>query len=453
MSRKKIRSLLGIFLVILLFCSCKQENQQVLELGQGHISKEEPQKIIVKEEQIEKENKEISFLSQEEKYKEAFAEIEKQLISDAEKGLPGGVLLVSKEGKLCFYQAFGDAKRYQGKVLLESPQKMEKETMFDLASLTKSYACALGVMKLEEEKLLSYKDKVSTYLPAFKREDKKDITIKDLLLHQSGLKASLPFYRDGENNGDKTLLKIAESSFLELKIGETIYSDLGYMVLGKVIENCTQMDLDTYLKKEIYLPLELSHITYRPLDFGFSKEDCAATERMGNTRDGQYIWEGVRTDTLQGEVHDELCFYCMEGVSGHAGLFSNGINLLKLNQSLLERWKYDRGDFPISQKILKEYTGENKEVKRYTMGFDYAKNEKNRYRYGKWVSDSAFGKTGWTGTLCLVDPQYDLVVVLLTNKRHSPCQGEQFEGAQLDTGKYYPIVEMIYEALGLIGEN
>lgn len=116
---------------------------------------------------------------------------------------------------------------------------------------------------------------------------------------------------------------------------KTVYSDLDYMILGLVVEKTTGEKLDAWLKKTFWNPMGLTHITYNPLRNGFTKDDCAATELNGKTRDHLLDYPGYRTYTLQGEVHDEKAFYSMDVVSGHAGLFANASDVAKLASVML----------------------------------------------------------------------------------------------------------------------
>ena len=114
------------------------------------------------------------------------------------------------------------------------------------------------------------------------------------------------------------------------------------------------MDLDTYLKETFCVPLGLKRITYEPLEHGFAPDDCAATELNGNTRDGAVSFDGIRTYTIQGEVHDENAYYCMGGVSGHAGLFASSTDLARLADLMLSGTAGDKEYF--SQEVIDLFT-------------------------------------------------------------------------------------------------
>lgn len=452
-----MRRWLLVLSLILLLAGCEKKDLNLKEsnLKPNNIKKNIPK--LPKEKEPENMIEEIKLLNISEdildKNRERFSKVTNLLKSDAKKGLPGAVLLVAQKGDVIYYDAFGDRVSFDLKEELDIKLKMNKETIFDLASLTKSFGATLAIMDLEKKNLLNSKDRVSKYLNSFNTNDKKDITIENLLTHTSGLRASFPFYKQNKEGVDtyysidseNTLKQIGKLN-LKYKIGEdTIYSDLGFISIGKIVEKVSKLTLDEYLEKNCYKELNLKNTIYNPLLKGFDKSNFAATERMGNTRDGKYLWDGVRKHTLIGEAHDELCFYSMNGVSGHAGLFSNALEIAKISEMLLQNYKGK--DIFLNNETVKKYTKKSILCSRYTLGFDYAKDKRNIYRYGKYVSDKAFGKTGWTGTMALIDPEYDLVIVLLTNKRHSPCEGEKFEGAQLDTGKYYKVSEMIYKAI------
>ena len=376
-----------------------------------------------------------------------FQDVEHKIQSDIDNGFPGAVLLVAKDGEIIYFKAFGYAKKYDQKVLLAQPTAMKPDTLFDLASLTKIYATTFSIMKLYDEGKIHLDDTVSQYLPQFDKSPYNKITIRHLLTHTSGLPADYPFYKTkGElfsRDKEKTI-NFLDNVPLSSGVGEKqVYSDLGFMIAGAIVETITGQPLDSYARETIYNPLGIaSSITYQPTKNGIDQQNIACTECRGNTRGGSVWFDGIRTATLQGEVHDEKAYYSMDGISGHAGLFGNAQAINTLNQVLLNKGSLNgvqlfSGD--TVNTFASVYNG-----MRYQLAFA---NAKTNQTLSPVVSNRTFYHTGWTGTFSLFDLDRNLSVVLLTNKRHSPFINQQFQGSAFDTGQYYSIVRMVYDSM------
>ena len=373
--------------------------------------------------------------------------------SDIESGFPGAVLLVAKDGEVIFRKAYGYLQKYDGLSELISPVTMQTDTVFDLASLTKEYATVLAVMKLIDSGLITLDSFAYEFLPAFDKPPYDEITIRQLLNHSAGFPSDIKFFRPDVEEGpqfystqrENTISLLSEVP-LEYDPGtDTVYSDIGYMVLGAIVEEISGIRLDEFVYRYIYAPLELENqIGYLPAENGFDIQNIACTERLGNTRDGLVSFPGARDYTLQGEVHDEKAYYSMGGVSGHAGLFSDADAINVLNQLLLRGGAYE-GTALFTPETANEFTSVH-DSSRYQLGFSNA----STYASLKdCVPENTLCHTGWTGTFSLIDKKNNLSVVLLTNKRHSPITDGDFEGASYETGKYYGVICSIYEGLGL----
>ncbi|MDA3846577.1 MAG: DUF1343 domain-containing protein [Vallitaleaceae bacterium] len=373
--------------------------------------------------------------------------------SEIDDGFPGAVLLIAHKGQIAYLESFGYAKMYDGLDLSNDMNIMEDDTLFDLASLTKSFSTTLGIMTLEQSGSINSSDTIGTYETNYNTSTLDNITINHFLTHTSGYNASFRFFDPDNTYGEdfyslsriKTLELLSELPLSYATGSKSVYSDLGYMILGGLIEDVSGQSLDQYVKEHVYDQLGLTHTLYKPLT-AYDAEDIAATERAGNTRDLLYEWPGIRTYTLQGEVHDELAYYSMNEISGNAGLFSNAMDLAVLSQTLLNLGGY--GDTKLfDSALVTKYTTPSNLYNRYTLGFDYASHPNNYSRYGMLVSDTAYGKTGWTGTCVLIDPTYDLTVVLLTNKRHASYESGFFDTYEMQIGRYSPIITKVYELL------
>lgn len=382
------------------------------------------------------------------------AELDKLINEEVEKGFPGAVLLIMKDGKIVKNTAYGYKLKYDRDKLLDKFDPMDTDTLFDLASNTKMFATNLAIQKLVSENKISINDLVCKYIPGFTGETRENIKIKDLLTHSAGFADSIKFYLPDNPYGiefhsldrEKTL-KLLEKAPLEYPTGtKTVYSDTDYMLLGYIIENVTGVKLDEYVEKNIYKPLGLTHTVFKPLEKGFSKQDCAATETMGNTRGGSREFPSVRNYTLQGEVHDEKAFYSMAGVSGHAGLFSTAQDLAVLCQTILNQGGYGNVEI-LDEDVLDQFTKPSDNDITFGLGWNRAGNTDKTWQFGPYASNTAIGHTGWTGTLTQIDPEHDMAVILLTNKKHSVCNNGTFEGDAFETGKYGSIVSLVYEAL------
>lgn len=382
------------------------------------------------------------------------AEIDDLINKEVKEGFPGAVLLIMKDGKIIKNTAYGYKLKYDGDKLLSDFESMNTDTLFDLASNTKMYATNLAIQKLVSEGKIDINDLVCKYIPGFTGETRENIKIRDLLTHSAGFAASIKFYMPDNPYGEEfhsldreKTLKLLEKAPLEYPTGtKTIYSDTDYMLLGYIIENVTGAKLDEYVENNIYKPLGLTHTVFNPLEKGFEKQDCAATETMGNTRGGSRDFPSIRSYTLQGEVHDEKAYYSMSGISGHAGLFSTASDMAVLCQTILNQGGY--GNVQIFDKnVLDQFTKPSDNDITFGLGWNRAGNTDKVWQFGPYASNIAIGHTGWTGTLTQIDPKHDMAIVLLTNKKHSVCNDGSFEGDIYETGKYGSIVSLVYEAL------
>ncbi|MGG1861255.1 penicillin binding protein PBP4B [Bacillus safensis] len=388
--------------------------------------------------------------------------VDQMIQNDIKAGFPGAALIIIKDGKIVHQKAYGYRQKYDGTTELKSYKKMKKDTLFDLASNTKMYATNYALQKLVYEKKLDVNEKIQTILPDFQDEPDAKVTgkdqlrVKDLLTHSAGLPSSVLFYSK-ESAGSfysqdrKTTMKWLPKVPLQYKPGtQHIYSDIDYMLLGMIIEKKTGMPLDQYVESTIYRPLGLKHTMFNPLQKGFKPKHFAATERLGNSRDGVIDFENIRRYTLLGEVHDEKAYYSMAGISGHAGLFSNTSDMAVLLQLMLNKGGYGKTTI-FDQASIDLFTASSDTNPTYGLGWRKNGHTDMEWMFGKYASNEAYGHTGWTGTMTLIDPKHNLGVVLLTNKKHSPVVSpetnpNQFEGDLFPTGTYGSIMTAIYES-------
>ncbi len=305
---------------------------------------------------------------------------------------PGCVLLIAKDGKILRHKAFGHLT-YD----LNS-RNVETNTIYDLASLTKVIATTTATMLLVSKGLLDIEKPVQFYLPEFIGKNKEKVLVKNLLLHNSGLPAYKRFYAFCKSE-DEVINDILQTE-LEYEPGsKTIYSDLGMILMGKIIESMTNQSLDEFCRKEIFNPLGMINTFFNP-----SKN---LLSRIAPTEIDNY-W---RMKLIHGEVHDETASL-LNGVAGHAGLFSTAKDVSILLQMLLQNGYYQGKQF-IDSSVVKRFTTRFSENSSRAFGWD-TKSDQNSA--GRLISENSFGHTGFTGTSCWVDKDRNLIIVLLSNR-------------------------------------
>ena len=310
-----------------------------------------------------------------------------------EGAFPGAVALIGRGDRILAQGAFGYA------MIVPEEREMREDTMFDLASLTKPIATATSIMILVDRGMIRLDDKVTLFIPDFGKNGKENITVRQLLTHTSGLPASESFYRSCSTYNE--VIDAVCNVSLEYGTGEGyIYSDLGYMTLGEIVHRISGKTLDVFAKENIFEPLGMKNTMFNPE----KKDRCAATELCP--------W---RERVMVGEVHDENA-YAMGGVSGHAGLFSTARDLCVFAQMMLNNGQY-RGKRILSSSAVREMTRDQTGGKG-DYGFGWMTKSEAFSSAGDLLSKRSYGHTGFTGTSIWIDPESELVVILLTNRVH-----------------------------------
>ncbi len=316
----------------------------------------------------------------------------------AKNRMPGAVVLVGHRGKIVHQKAYGFRQ------LQPKRTPMTLDTVFDLASLTKPIATATSVMMLLETGKIQLQEPVATYLPKFGQNGKQKITIHHLLTHQGGLIPDNSL-KDYDAGPAKAWERICELQPIAPPGERFIYSDVGFIVLGKLVEQITQTSLNIYANKTIFKPLGMRETGYLPS--GDLQKRAAVTQQ----RDGHW---------MQGEVHDPRAFR-MKGVAGHAGLFSTADDLAVYAQMMIGRGQYE------SVRILQEQTAIQMtnayQVPGGLRGLGWDKKSSYSSNRGDLFSASAFGHGGFTGTAIWIDPQLELFVIFLSNRVHPDGRG------------------------------
>jgi beta-N-acetylhexosaminidase len=314
----------------------------------------------------------------------------------ADSAFPGAQLLVAKDGAIVVNNAYGVLE------YASNPPPVNLETMYDIASLTKVVATTSCVMRLYDEGKLALDDPVIKYIPQFGANGKSKITIRNLLLHNSGLPAFKQLFLTVRL--PQELLDSVYASALVYRTGDsTIYSDFGFITLGKIVEAITGMPLDQYAKAAFFDPLGMTRTMYNPPESLWV--NAAPTEH-------DTIW---RKSLARGVVHDENAA-ALGGVSGHAGLFSSAPDLAVLAQMLLNNGSYAGVQY-LKPQTVKLFTTKATPSSNRMLGWD-AKTVGGYSSAGSLFSGSSFGHLGFTGTSIWIDPERKIFVILLTNRVH-----------------------------------
>lgn len=317
----------------------------------------------------------------------------------ARGAFPGAVYLIARKGVIVAHEALGHA------VKTPFEREIRKDTIFDMASLTKVMATATSIMTLVERGRISLQERVVDFFPGVKWRH-KDVTLWHLLTHTSGLPPFKPIHRLGREGIIRAILESEQLS----KPGErVIYSDLGYILLGEIVKEVSGKSLDVYAREEIFGPLGMEDTMFNPPDH--LRERIAATEFCK--------WRGR---VLIGEVHDERA-YALGGVAGHAGLFSKAYDVAVFAQMFLNMGEYG-GVRVLSPAAVREMTRDHTAGLGASRGLGWVINSKNVTSSGDLLSKSAYGHTGFTGTSLWIDPELELLVVLLTNRVHPTRENE-----------------------------
>ena len=316
----------------------------------------------------------------------------------ADSAFPGAALAIGRAGVLVKSQGYGY-------LTYNSDIPVTPQTLFDLASLTKVVGTTTAVMKLYEEGKIRLDDPVSNYLPEFGTRGKTQITIKHLLTHTGGLRAFVPFHRKGITTAEGVLQFIYQDTLQYTPGTQMIYSDFDMILLGKIVEKVTGMDLDTYLRKTFFEPLGMYHTGFRPLGkLPLDSTRIAPTE----------IDSVFRKKLVWGEVHDETA-WILGGIAGHAGLFSTAEDLAIFAQMLLNGGTYGGKQFLKPETIRLFTTPVEPAHHTRALGWD-TRSPSGYSSAGHFFGPRSFGHTGFTGTSIWIDPDQKLFVILLTNR-------------------------------------
>jgi len=396
------------------------------------------------------------------------------------KAFPGCQVVVMKEGKIIYDKCFGNYT-YDGGL------PVKPNSMYDLASLSKTTGTLLAIMKLYDTGKLKLTDKASAYLSFLRGTDKENITIQELLFHETGLPASLPFYRlvidsasyvsplftstrdsthtlqIGENDfasttfkykegwvsktpSEEYTLQVSDSFYVTKKFRKPamemianapmktktyLYSCVNFIVLKEIAETISKMPMDEYLNREYYSSMKLKNMVYLPLRT-HKREDVAPSVKN----------DFLRGEILQGFVHDESAAF-MGGVSGNAGLFASASDVATVYQMLLNGGEMN-GKRYLSGETCRLFTTTTSVSGRRGLGFDKPVVSNPKYSPCCVSAPYAvYGHTGFTGTCCWVDPINKLVYVFLSNRTFPDVWNNKLSKMDIRTN----IQELIYQSI------
>lgn len=372
----------------------------------------------------------------------------------AEKAYPGCQIMAIKDGKVFYQKSFG-------KHTYKSNNAVRNSDIYDIASVTKIAATSLALMRLTEQGKLKLDDKISDYIHFLRSSNKEDVIIRELLTHQARLKAWIPYYRatleDGKLNKDiynleitdEFPIRVAENLYIKSSYRYAImdsirlsplrekndykYSDLGFYLLARLIDNVTNRSISEYCNVNFYKPLGLDRIGY------FPRSRFSLTEIIPTEDDKEF-----RGQLLHGDVHDPGAAM-LGGMSGHAGLFSNANDLAIIMQMLLQDGSY-AGEQYFSSAMIKEFTSYQFPLNENRRGLAF---DKPLLEYDKEgatcisATPSSYGHSGFTGTYVWTDPAYGFIYIFLSNRIHPDASNPKIMELNIRTN----IHEAFYEAI------
>ncbi|MEU6592864.1 serine hydrolase [Streptomyces sp. NPDC046881] len=346
----------------------------------------------------------------------------RQLVTDAEAFLApsprhpwyaGAVLLAGRGHTVALHEPIGMAVRYAGydektDTGIELPPErqlpMTRDTVFDLASVSKLFTSILAVQQIERG-ALELEGEVAVHLPDFGRAGKQYVTIRQLLTHTSGFRSWIPLYN--APTYEEKLQLIWNEALLAPPGTAYLYSDLNLISLQLVLEEVTGRTLDTLLREEITGPLGLDSTRYNP--------PASWRPRIAATEDARRPWSGLDRGLVWGEVHDENA-YSLGGVAGHAGVFANAWDLAVLGRTLLDGGRHGRARILRPESVELMFTDFNTAFPgdEHGLGFELYQH----WYMGAMATPRTAGHTGFTGTSLVLDPSTDSFLVVLGNSVH-----------------------------------
>jgi CubicO group peptidase (beta-lactamase class C family) len=336
---------------------------------------------------------------------------------------PGAVLAVRHQGVLVFQRAVGRLS------VVPPAGPATVETVYDLASLTKPLATATAVLLLVQQGRLTLESRVGDWLEPFEKAALGVVSLTHLLSHSAGLPGWRPFHErlgaDGltcERCADRGEVKAAVMTYIREETllyppgSRSLYSDLGFMLLGFIVERVTGDSLAEFCDKQVFRPLGAAPLAYHPTDIPTADTVREQAHPVAPTEDDPW-----RRRMLCGEVHDENA-YALGGVAGHAGLFGTAHAVLAVSSGWAAA--YRDGETVLDPALVRHFASRQRTIPEssWGLGWDTPSTPSSG---GRYLSESSFGHLGYTGTSLWIDPVQELEIVLLSNRVHPTRQNER----------------------------
>lgn len=353
-----------------------------------------------------------------------------------------------KNGTVVYNKSFG----YN---TYDSLYRVDWDQLYDIASVTKTVATIPALIRLVDQHKLTTEGKLGNYLPLNATSDKGDLLVRDILMHQSGLKSYIPFWRKASSDTTHFLYKkrryaasrkhtlvevnwqdsishwINRSAYNSLRNSDGtyryLYSDLGFMVMKEMVEYQTNKTFDQYLDSMLYRPMAMDFTVFNPR-LAYAKAAIAPTE----------MDKDLRKRLVQGEVHDRNAAL-LGGVSGHAGLFSNANDLAKYMQMMMMGGYYGGKQF-FDRQTVNLFATKPPDSYRRALGWD--KPNASAENTSQHASNLSFGHSGFTGTYVWADPKYRLVYIFLSNRIYPDAHNNKLGESNIRT----KIHDLMYES-------
>jgi len=310
---------------------------------------------------------------------------------------PGGAVGIMKNGALVWQETYGYHDYHKTRAV-------RSNDIFDLASVTKIMSTTSSIMLLVDSNLISLDDPIAKYIKEFDTDDKQEITIRHFLLHTSGLPA-YKIYVDLLKTRSE-IVDAVRNEPLENKPGEKyVYSDLGFILLAEIVEIVTGKRVDQFIRDELFHPMGMHSTWFDP-----QNATTNLTERILPTEIDTVYQRGI----VRAKVHDERAYF-MDGIAGHAGLFSSIQDISKYAYMLLNNGFYGGHQY-LSPEIIDYFTGPRSTINHRGLGFD--RKSEGFSTAGQFTGDHTFGHLGFTGTSVWMDPDEDIAIILLTNRTY-----------------------------------
>ncbi len=338
---------------------------------------------------------------------------------------PGAVLLVGREDEITYEQAFG------ARSLVPAKAPMQASTIFDLASLTKPLATTVAIMLLVREKKMQLDDRVTHFFPTFGVFGKNAVTCRHLLNHSSGLPDWKPYFeeivKEAKTGKINCVASRAAKHYVYQQVhrekplsppgAQSLYSDLGFMILGEMVETISGSTLDRFCQDRIFRPLDLNCTSFNDLTQLRTRPVQSSEGGIAPTENCPW-----RNKVLCGEVHDDNA-YAMGGVAGHAGLFSSARDI----HHLLARLNGCLGgkDPFLPEALVREFFSKDETVKNSHFALGWDTPSENKSASGTCFSRRSVGHLGFTGTSIWWDLEKNCHIVLLSNRVHPTRKNEK----------------------------